>query len=366
MQNTINPLLHLTIDETLRQKIINFAYNQVSYFSSNGAGLGRRLCIISKTNLSLADEIKVFSKQCYNALGITEFDEEPLFGDFIGFNKEGAFVHEHTDPGQKTKMHVRLNFLIQKPESGGMPLINGIEYDIKEGYSWKNIASAWEHGSTPVVGSKERIVLSLGALIEEEVVRSKLGLINKHQSATVREIFGTNMIIEHCPKPNMYKQDYIIDNLTQFVQQFKGEVGEQRGHALSSCREDRGEIANLPYLQPLMHWIKDTVWKNRRYLENGNDAIGMRLDCNWVNEMFEGCSGAEHKHGTPVAVFYVRKPSNGANMIFTNGQESIAAGEIEGDLLIHDKHIYHSISEHKSPISRICLVLQFEFLQGTR
>ena len=170
----INPVMNLTVNESLRQKIVDFAYNQESYFSRNSAGEGRRLCVINRTTLPLAKEIELFSKQCYNALGIDHFEDEPMFGNFIGFNQEGAFVHMHTDPGKDGKSHVRLNFLIQKPESGGMPVINGVVYNVEQSFCWKNIASSWHHGSTPVVGRRERIVLSLGALINKSVVESRL------------------------------------------------------------------------------------------------------------------------------------------------------------------------------------------------
>lgn len=167
MNSTIQPLRKLNIDECLRQKVVDFAYNQTNFFVSNTAGAGRRLCNLNRNNVPLTEDVKAFAKQSYQFLGIQDFEEEPLFGNFIGFNQENAFVHRHRDPGKGTKWHVRLNFLIQKPISGGMPIINGVVYDVDEGSCWLNIASSWWHGSAPVVGNKERIVLSLGALIEE-------------------------------------------------------------------------------------------------------------------------------------------------------------------------------------------------------
>jgi hypothetical protein len=170
----INPKLHLIIDENLRQKVVDFVHNEQCYFKNNGAGAGRKLCIVSKTGHALAEEIRLFSKKCYESLGISEYDDEPYFGNFIGVNQEGAFVHKHTDPTEEGKSHVRLNFLVQRPDSGGMPIINKIEYEIDQGECWRNIASSWEHGSTRVVGKKERIVLSLGALVKDTIVEERL------------------------------------------------------------------------------------------------------------------------------------------------------------------------------------------------
>jgi hypothetical protein len=93
-----------------------------------------------------------------------------LFGIFLGVNTQTGFVHEHTDPTKQGYYHVRLNFLVSKPFAGGMPVINGQEFSVDENESWINLASEWWHKSTPVVGDKPRIVLSLGALVEKTQV----------------------------------------------------------------------------------------------------------------------------------------------------------------------------------------------------
>ena len=358
----INPHLNLTIDEDLRQRVIDFVYNEQYYFKDNGAGYGRKSCVLSKIDHKLSEEIRLFSKKCYESLGIFEYEDEPLFGNLIGVNKEGAFVHHHTDPGVGDKCHVRLNFLIQKPVAGGMPIINGVEHVIEEGGSWKNIASAWWHGSSKVAGDKERIVLSLGALVKDTIVSKQLLTDDVYQLPNVKKVFGTNVIIKKCPYPDFYSTEDIISKLSTFAHQFEQEAPEQRGKAYTSCTfSPKGHIAHFDYLQPLMGWIRDTVWYNRHYLKGGSNATGIALGRNWVNEMYKDCSGIEHHHLCPVAVFYVRIPENGADMIFVNGNETIPAGATEGDLLIHEAGIRHSVSEHKNDISRICLIVEFNF-----
>jgi hypothetical protein len=359
----IDPKLNLTIDEELRQQVIDFVYNEQSYFRDNVSGYGRKLCIINRTDHKLSEEIHLFSKKCYESLGIFEYEEEPLFGNFIGVNQEDAFVHEHVDPKVDDKCHVRLNFLVQKPESGGMPIINGVEYTIEQSGCWKNIASAWWHGSSRVVGNKERIVLSLGALVKETIVSKQLLTDDIYQLPKVKNVFDTNVIIQKCPYLDFYATETIITNLLNFVQQFKIGTPEQTGKAYTSCSaREQGQIARFDYLQPLMVWIRDTVWYNRHYLKGGGNATGITLGRNWVNEMYNGCSGTEHKHNCPVAIFYVRIPENGADIVFVNNNEFIPAGAREGDLLIHDTGITHSVSEHKSDITRICLILEFNFI----
>ena len=358
----INPHLNLTIDEDLRQRVVDFVYNEQSYFRNNSAGAGRRLCLLNKIDHKLSQEIRLFSKKCYELLGIFEYEDEPLFGNLIGVNKEGAFVHRHTDPAPDGKCHVRLNFLIQKPKVGGMPIINGVEYNVEQGGCWKNLASTWWHESSKVVGDIDRITLSLGALVKDEIVNKQLLANNEDQLPNIKKVFGTNVIIEKCPYPDFYSSEDIISNLTAFVQKFEQRVPEQRGPAYSSVTAGpEGCIAHFDYLRPLMEWIRSAVWRNRHYLKEGSNATNIVLGRNWVNEMHNGCSGIEHHHHSPVAVFYIRIPKNGADMIFVDGDRRISAGAMEGDLLIHEGGIKHSVSEHKSDTSRICLILEFNF-----
>jgi hypothetical protein len=358
----INPHLNLTIDEDLRQRVIDFVYSEQSYFTDNPAGYGRTSCLLNTIDHPLSEEIRLFSKKCYESLGIFEYEDEPKFGNLIGVNKEGAFVHSHVDRGVDDKCHVRLNFLIQKPAAGGMPIINGVEYTVEQGGCWKNLASAWWHESSRVVGSKERIVLSLGALVKDTIVSKQLLADDVYQLPNVKPVFDTNVIIQKCPYPDFYSTEDIISNLSTFAHQFEKEAPEQSGKAYTSCtRGAKGRIAHFDYLQPLMKWIRDTVWYNRHYLNGGEYATGIALGRNWINEMHKDCFGIEHHHPCPVAVFYVRIPENGADMIFVNGNETIPAGATEGDLLIHDTGIRHSVSEHKNDISRICLIVEFNF-----
>ena len=65
-------------------------------------------------------------------------------------------------------MIIRINFLVSKPHQGGNPVIENKEYNIMEDNAWLNLASRWVHSSTPVVGNKPRVVLSLGAFVSPE------------------------------------------------------------------------------------------------------------------------------------------------------------------------------------------------------
>jgi hypothetical protein len=176
LSDMLDPRLPLKLPEDLRVKIVNFSYDRIDMFQVNSASRGRRrFCNLNKIDHEVTKEVKLFAKECYSAIGIHTFQEEPMFGNFIGFNTSGSSVHPHKDPrGPNGEWHIRLNFLVQKPLSGGLPILDGIQYEIDEGSSWKNIACVWNHETSPVVGEKERIVLSLGALVEESLATKLL------------------------------------------------------------------------------------------------------------------------------------------------------------------------------------------------
>lgn len=162
---------NLSIPESLKQQIIDFALNSgVDYFVNNGQG--RRFCNLNRIDSQLSQKVREFSNYCYGNYGISVV-EEPMFGNFIGVNTRGAFVHPHRDPRSNQGMlHVRLNFILSLPHSGGQPVIEGQEYTVVEDQCWLNLASEWQHQSTPVQGEKPRIVLSLGSYVAEDDVKS--------------------------------------------------------------------------------------------------------------------------------------------------------------------------------------------------
>ena len=172
----MNPKFSVEIPWPLQQEIVEFALNpdNEKYFSLNKTSPTRKGCIISNfPELPISHRIQTFAISAYKSIGVDSFIPEHVFGNFIGVNLEGGFVHEHRDPrNEKGFTHTRFNFLLQKPEQGGNPVIDGIEYPMDEGQGWLNLASEWMHGSTLVVGQRERVVLSLGAYIHPGLVKS--------------------------------------------------------------------------------------------------------------------------------------------------------------------------------------------------
>ena len=160
--------LPMLLDQNLKNLILSFALETgLEYFSSNGNN--RRYCNVNKFNLDITKKISEFSTYCYTEYFGIKIQDEPKYGNFIGVHESGGFVHPHKDSkGPDNEHHIRFNFLVSKPSQGGMPILNGIRYNIDENNGWMNVADEWEHSSSVVIGDKHRIVLSMGNLIDED------------------------------------------------------------------------------------------------------------------------------------------------------------------------------------------------------
>lgn len=139
-----------------------------SKFTRNPYSKGRYFISLNKIDTPISYLAEQIYHRTFKQLDIHDYSIEPMFGIFLGVNESGANVQFHIDPTPSDKEHVRINFLINKPQIGGIPVINGEHLDIEEGQGWVNIASAWLHGSTPVESNEIRIILSLGALIDKK------------------------------------------------------------------------------------------------------------------------------------------------------------------------------------------------------
>ena len=179
----MNPRYNVILPTYLKEKILDFALvSGLKYFNTNydprkDAEQGtRRFCMLTEhSNLELSQMVEAFKEIAYEEMGVPNILPEPQFGNFVGVNTEGGSVHEHQDArDNNNNIHLRFNFMIQKPHIGGNPIINGKEYWIDEDTCWMNYASEWRHGSTPVAGDRARVVLSLGACVPENIVKENI------------------------------------------------------------------------------------------------------------------------------------------------------------------------------------------------
>lgn len=171
-------LLPCKLEDNIRDQIIKFSlYPKESQWILNNVGntRNRMYCDISKfPDEPLCGIVDIFKQEIFKKFNINYFKHEHIYGNFIGRNLEGGNVHPHTDSLFENLHHVRINFLVQKPLEGGMPIIENQEYVIQEKQCWLNIASSWIHASTVVKGNVDRIVLSLGSYMpDSELIKLK-------------------------------------------------------------------------------------------------------------------------------------------------------------------------------------------------
>lgn len=252
----MNPRMNVKLPESLAKRIIEFATNDNTvraYFEKNAIGEGRRYCTLNKFSLDLSRDVREFAKYAYQQIGVDEFIEEHMFGNFIGVNTHGGNVHQHTDPRHENgHYHIRLNFLVQKPKIGGNPVIDSVEYPLEEGDSWINYASEWWHASTPVDGDRHRIVLSLGAYIDPKVVQK---ITDKINNADLDNVDYSRVLR---PQEDLYDIRFMLDA--------KKKAGWQKYQYPSSLLKFNNSICMLPRDNPSE--IQNIKNINYEYLEN--------------------------------------------------------------------------------------------------
>ena len=137
-------IIPLLVDSNIKKAILEFVDNSDKFFwIINPAGKNRKYCALNNFNMELTKVIKNYSDKVYSYFEIDNIMSEPMFGNFIGVQTDEAFVHEHTDEAPNGLHHTRLNFLISKPEQGGIPIINGIEFRVNENEAWFNWANKY-------------------------------------------------------------------------------------------------------------------------------------------------------------------------------------------------------------------------------
>jgi hypothetical protein len=147
------------------QKIIlKWIHDNRDKFNINECGKNRKF--ISLRNIyntpKIIFEIK---KRILINENITEWDEDPFFGDLITCNTHGGFIHNHTDPTLPNKTHLRFNLFLSKPIWGGDPIYNNEKLKFKERTYIKYNVNQHYHSSTSVLGFKPRIAISYGISI---------------------------------------------------------------------------------------------------------------------------------------------------------------------------------------------------------
>lgn len=152
------------ISENEKNILTNWVDQNLHTFRIHPTGPKRRNRRIKNEDSinTLVMEIKSRIIQLEN---IENWEEEPEYGDYIGVNFKGGFIHSHQDPNKGELTHTRWNLILSYPDLGGHSIYDDEINILEEKMIWKCVAGKYTHGSTVVESEKKRITLSLGFLI---------------------------------------------------------------------------------------------------------------------------------------------------------------------------------------------------------
>lgn len=108
------------------------------------------------------DVLRAKKAELIARFGIGNWIADPRLHDLIGSISEGGAVHPHTDLESEGRLHLRMNVLVNKPEGGCVPLLDGIPIAVDLGDAWLCFASRCLHATTAVEGQRPRGIISYG------------------------------------------------------------------------------------------------------------------------------------------------------------------------------------------------------------
>ena len=154
------------ITEDERLFLEDWAIKNNSYLKRNSVGPYRNFGRLD----SLSDVpplIKQLKDKLIKLESIEKVIEAPQNADWLGIQKETAFVEPHMDYNGPDERYYtrRYNILISLPEEGGQPIYGKKVLSVKERMIWRCDAGLVVHSSIPNKGKKPRINLSFGFLI---------------------------------------------------------------------------------------------------------------------------------------------------------------------------------------------------------
>ena len=181
-------ILPYTVPVDLKNEILTFV-KITSHDIWDHAGINHydksiyEMIKIDKMNRSLQDKIREFGSFIFDDMQMLDRKHEPILDYGLIYVKDSGAVKEHIDLVEQeiNYWHVRLNFLLSKPEIGGDPIIEGKIYNIQQDQSWINLANIWKHGCTEVRGEKPRVTLSIGHYVNRSNVKQFLEKLFKEK-----------------------------------------------------------------------------------------------------------------------------------------------------------------------------------------
>lgn len=154
------------ITEEERLFLEEWAIKNHSYLKRNSEGPYRNFGRLDSIP-NLPSLIKELKDKLVKLESIEKVIEAPQNADWLGIQKETAFVEPHIDyNGPDNRFYTRrYNILISLPEEGGQPIYGNKVLEVKERMIWRCDAGLVVHSSVPNKGKRPRINLSFGFLI---------------------------------------------------------------------------------------------------------------------------------------------------------------------------------------------------------
>lgn len=153
------------ISDEEKHFFITWIDNNKTYFQKN-RNENRKFFILKESKNYPSEIIDNLRNRIIKLDNIGEWVEEPTFYDYIGINYKDAKIQPHTDPNLYGYIHTRYNIVLMYPNEGGHSVYGNDINKLEENMIWKCIAGEVTHSSTPVIGDRPRITLSLGFQIK--------------------------------------------------------------------------------------------------------------------------------------------------------------------------------------------------------
>ena len=137
----------------------NFSLNEEEFINSLG---------LSYTSIEIVGQIIL----SHYGLDL-ETPTSSFFHNRISWHPNGSEEKPNRSDNLKEKIAIRFNVMLQKPQKGGLPIINGEEYNPETNEVWLEVRGINRAGFTSIGGRKNMVLLSIEYHIDEEIAKEK-------------------------------------------------------------------------------------------------------------------------------------------------------------------------------------------------
>lgn len=160
------------ISDEEKEILLKWVEKNQTHFTNNQSAY-RKYVILNQVENYPKEIVSKLRDRIIELDNIGEWIEEPNFYDLIGINEDSGSIHPHTDPNIEGYVHTRYNIILKYPIEGGHSIYGNSINVLEENMVWKCIAGEVVHASTPVVGDRPRITLSLGFQIKKQIIEKQ-------------------------------------------------------------------------------------------------------------------------------------------------------------------------------------------------